>query len=241
MFEVPSYHGIIKKVIVGFGTLFSNIQIQRFDDAGTILQTVKVPLSYAPKENWHIRVDQDPDLKNAIYTTLPRMGFEINGYSYDQARMVNRNNTIKCMDADGGSSVYAPVPYNLDISLYAQTKGTEDGLTIVEQILPIFAPEYNLVLNAIPGMNIKHDVPIVLNGVSVMDDYEGDFQTRRFVTHTFNFTAKVMLYGPVKSGKIITSTEVDVDTKTLGNGQINHSSTGDPSTGEVILDQWTFN
>jgi T4-like virus Myoviridae tail sheath stabiliser len=241
MFEIPHYHGIIRKVIVGFGTLFSNIQIIRVDGAGTPVQNVRVPLAYAPKEKWETRVDQDPDLTNHVYTTLPRMGFEITGYNFDPARMVNRNNTIKCFNDVGQvTAMYAPVPYNIDISLYAQTKGTEDGLAIVEQILPLFTPEYNLNLIAVPGMNVTKNVPIILNSVSVNDNYEGDFQTRRLVEHTFTFTAKVDLYGPIKTGKIITNVDTDIDTKLINNGEINFNATGNPNTG-VITEQWTFN
>jgi hypothetical protein len=240
MFEVPFYNGLIKKTIIGFGTLFSNIQIIRADSTGATAQLVKVPLAYAPKEKWHVRVDQDPELTNEVYTTLPRMGFEITGYNYDPQRMVNRNNIIKCFANDGTlTSTYAPVPYNLDIQLYTQTKGTEDGLAILEQILPLFAPEYNLNLNAIPEMNIKQDVPIILNGVTVQDDYEGDFQTRRFVTHTYNFTAKINLYGPVKTGKIITDVQADVDTKTLGQGELKYHAVGNQTTGNITIDTWT--
>lgn len=240
MFETPTSHHIIRKVVVGFGTLFSNLQIARAGTDGTVTQTIKVPLAYAPKEKWEVRVDQDPELTNHVYTTLPRMSFEITGYNYDSTRMVNRNNTIKCYTGGVVTSMYAPVPYNIDISLYALTKGTEDGLSIVEQILPLFAPEYSLNLIAIPEMNIVQDVPLILNGVSVQDDYEGDFATRRLVTTTFTFTAKANLYGPVKSGKLITDVTTNVDTATLGAGQNNYHVTGDPETG-IITGGWTFN
>lgn len=240
MFETPTYHAVIKKVIVGFGTLFSNLQIPRTDESGSVRQTVSVPIAYAPKEKWAVRVDQEAELDTGVYTTLPRMGFEITGYSYDSSRKVNRNNKIACHKDGATQFMFSPVPYNLDISLYAQTKGTEDGLAIVEQILPIFTPEYNLNLNAIPEMNIQQDVPIVLNSISVQDDYEGDFQTRRFVTHTFSFTAKLMLYAPIQTGKVILNTDVDVDTKTLNYGEHKHNSVGNINTGNIDLDKWTF-
>jgi hypothetical protein len=81
--------------------------------------------------------------------------------------------------------------------LYALTKTQEDGLTIIEQILPIFTPDYNLSVIMIPELGITQDIPVILNSVSVQDDYDGDFQTRRFVTYTLNFTVKVNLFGPI--------------------------------------------
>ena len=238
MFELPYYHGIIRKTLVGFGTLFSNMQIPRQNSEGVVTQTVNVPIAYGPKEKWYVRADQDTTLQNSIYTSIPRMSFELTGYNYDPARMVSKNQTIKSYAANEMTSVYAPVPYNLDISLYALTKGTEDGLAIVEQILPLFSPSYNLNLVSVEDMRINQDVPISLNSASVQDDWEGDFQTRRFVTHTFSFTAKVMLYGPVKSAGVIERTDTKVDTRTISFGERIFTSEGDPTTGIITREEW---
>jgi hypothetical protein len=235
MFNTPYYHGTIKKLIGSFGALFSHVQIPRYDNSGVLAQTVQVPIEYGPKEKHFVRQEQDPELDKSVFVTLPRLGFEISGYSYDPTRMVNRMNRIQCFDAQGKlTQTFAPVPYNLDINLYALTKGTEDGLTIVEQILPIFSPEYNVNLKILPELNVTQNVPIILNGVSVQDDYEGDFGTRRFVTHTFNFTAKLNLYGPVTSGGIITQTGIDVDTNNPSTTPLTKRvDIGDPSTGNI--------
>ena len=233
--NTPFYNGSIKKVIIAFGSLFSGIRVVR--NAGTPeQQTVKVPIAYGPKEKAIVRTEQDPNLNDHIYTVLPRMGFEITSFSYDPERMVNRNNKIVRREVGVGKSVYTPVPYNLEISLYALTKGTEDGLTIVEQILPLFSPDYTIVIDALPEIGYRENVPVILNSVSVMDDYEGDFSIRRFVTHTFNFTAKMYLYGPVANQGVIQNTVTDVITEP---SLRTHLSSGNPSTGAVTIDEWT--
>ena len=202
------YHGAIRKTIVGFGRLFSDIKIERQDSDGNVAQTVAVPLAYAPKEKWIVRLDSDPGLNNHTYISLPRMSFEITGYSYDPTRKTNKMNNIVCKEGITGEnpvrkSVYAPVPYNIDLSLYILTKTQEDAMQILEQILPTFTPEYTLSINAVPEMNIIQDIPIVLNSVSVQDDYDGDFETRRFVTHTLNFTIKTNIFGNVSQQGVI--------------------------------------
>lgn len=201
------YHGVIRKTIVAFGSLFSNIYIERKKDdsvTGEVVQKLQVPLAYAPKEKWIVRLDSDPNLEQNTYTTLPRMSFEITGYSYDPQRKLNRMNQIKCgAGSDAVSFVYTPVPYNIDISLYILTKTQEDALQIIEQILPTFTPEYTLSINAVQDMNIVIDVPAILNGVSVSDEYDGDFQTRRFVLHTLNFQMKLNLFGGLSSQGVI--------------------------------------
>lgn len=198
------YHQITRKVIVAFGSLFSDIKIKRATADGTETQTVSVPIAWGPKEKWVVRLEQDPSLDHYVYTTLPRLAFEITNFSYDAQRKTNRNNVITCADNNGKvTRMYAPVPYNIDINLYALTKTTEDGLQIIEQILPFFNPEFTLSIKAVPESNVITDIPIILNSLNVVDEYDGDFQNRRFVTHTLNFTLKAWMFGPASEAGVI--------------------------------------
>jgi len=233
------YHGTIRKAIVAFGSLFSNIQIEREskDGTDTVLQTVAVPLGYGPKEKWVVRIEADPGLNKAVYTTLPRMAFEITGYEYDSTRKINRMNKLTCdLSTSDRKSMYTPVPYNLDITLYILTKTQEDALQIIEQILPVFTPEYTMVINAVPEMNVAQDIPVILKSITAQDDYDGDFQTRRFVTHTLNFTLKMNLYGPVRTSGIIKKTTSTIS----GNPQATYTAVG-TLPGDSITENWEEN
>ena len=205
------YHGAIRKTIVTFGRLFSDIKIARQGNDGAVAQTISVPLAYAPKEKWLVRIDSDPNLNNHTYISLPRLSFEVTGYHYDSTRKTNKMNQIICKDQTNtanpnAKAVFAPAPYNIDISLYVLTKTQEDAMQIIEQIFPIFNPEYTLTVNAVPEMEITQDIPVILNSVSVEDNYDGSFQERRFVVHTLTFTLKTNIYGPVtENGVILTS------------------------------------
>ena len=233
MFEQAYYHELIKKATIGFGALFSQVKVIRRNpnDAEATPQVISVPIAFGPKEKILTRLEQDPSLTGHTYITLPRMAFEINGYNYDTSRMVNRNNKIQCYKDQTVTAVYSPVPYNIEFSLYILTKGTEDGLAIIEQILPLFTPEYSFTVNAIPELNISQDIPVVLNSISVSDDYEGDFAVRRLVTHTLSFTAKLNLFGNLKTSGLIT--RVDADMKKFEN--YTASMDGD---GNIVVDTW---
>ncbi len=240
------YHGIIRKCIVGFGTLFSDIYIDRKEGdsvTGTTVQRLQVPLAYAPKEKWLVRIEQDPTLENHTYVSLPRMSFEIIGYNYDSTRKLNRMQQIRCGDATNSMTfMYTPVPYNIDLSLYILTKTQEDGLQIIEQILPTFTPEYTLVVNAVPDMNVKHEVPIILNSVSVSDEYDGDFQTRRFVTHTLNFQMKINLFGANSGQGVITEVNANVgQNEDLSSPSRVFVAEGDEVTSTVDNESWQSN
>jgi hypothetical protein len=239
------YHGIIRKSIVAFGRLFSDIYIDRKQGdsvTGTTLQRLQIPLAYAPKEKWLVRIDGDPTLENNVNTVLPRMSFEITGYNYDAARKTNRMQQIKSGNSLNKSVMYTPVPYNLDISLYVLTKTQEDGLQIIEQILPTFTPEYTLSVNAVPDMGVVIDVPIVLNSIQVQDEYDGDFQTRRSVVHTLNFQMKLNLFGPMSNQAVIGTVYANVgQNENFANANRVYTAEGDVTTATVTTEDWTSN
>jgi hypothetical protein len=109
-----------------------------------------------------------------------------------------------CVGTDSTrEQMMAPVPYNIDISLYVISKTQEDCLQIVEQIFPYFTPDFTVSITVVPEMNVQQDIPIILNSVNIQDDYDGDFQQRRFVTYTLNFTLKVNMFGPVSGSGIV--------------------------------------
>lgn len=208
----PFYHETIRKLTVAFGVIFSTIQIQRRDKTGArdIAQTIKVPIALGNKDKWVQRTESDPDLDNQTYNVLPRMSYEMMSIEYDSARKTSKMNQITCRNENGGDMLYSPVPYNLEFNLYVVAKTQEDCYQMVEQIIPYFSPELTLSINLIPNFNIKQDVPIILNSISIDDDYEGDFQTRRTVTGTLNFTLKTNFYGPSTTGNIIKKVTIDM-------------------------------
>jgi hypothetical protein len=212
MLGTYSYHEIFRKTIVAFGTLFNNIELRRSNEV------MKVPLAYGPKQKFLARLDQNPDPTNKrVQITVPRISFEINGITYDSSRKVSPTQKIKfSKDTDENKNVYMPVPYNLSFELAIISKNQEDGLQILEQILPYFQPHFNLTVKLLPDVDETKDVPVILTSVDYEDDYEGDFATRRAITYTLQFTVKTYLYGPVTDAttikKVITDMYTDTNT-----------------------------
>ena len=222
MFGNYFYNESMRRMTIGFGQIFNNIQIKRKDDTGKVIQTIRVPLAYGPKEKFLVRLDQQSSLNNREFAiTLPRMGFEIAGISYDPTRKLTRIQKFKQVKANKDGKVldfnYTPVPYNISYNLFSFTASAEAGLQIIEQILPFFQPDYTVTINAIPDLSIKRDIPIILNSVNYEDTYSGDFTTRRAVIYTLNFTAKTYLFGPSTSQKVIKTVQSDQysDTDTI--------------------------
>jgi hypothetical protein len=190
-------------MVVAFGSLFNQIYIDRTESSGT--KSMLVPVSYAPKEKYKVRLAQEPNLDKSNQITLPRMAFEITGYAYDSNR--KRNSTTKTLFFNAGATgatkySFSEVPYNIDFGLYIYTRNMEDGLRIIEQIIPHFSPEFLVSVN-FDDINKSIDVPIFLNSVSSEEDYEGDFTTRRSIIFSLNFTMKTYLFGAKKNYKEI--------------------------------------
>ena len=210
------YNESLRKCIIAFGSLFNDIYITRKNASGSDSQSMKVPLAYGPKQKFMVRLDADPNLDQKVAITLPRIGFEIAGFDYDPSRKLNRiikrkkvsNTTDKALKQM--NTQYSPVPYNLNFELFVMTKNSDDGIQIVEQILPFFQPEYTVTINEVPEMAVIRDVPIVLNNIGYEDTYTGSFTERRAIIYTLNFTAKAYVYGPVTTAKPITKAEATI-------------------------------
>ena len=129
MFKDAQYHELIRKTIVAFGTLFNDLYIYRRSSTGKINQKMKVPLAYGPKQKFLARIDQDStrgaDNVKTTALTLPRIGFELTGLTYDPARKLNRIQKfkkVKGADTKTMQNVYMPVPYNVNFTLFVMAK-----------------------------------------------------------------------------------------------------------------------
>ena len=206
------YHQTIRKYVAAFGTLFNDINIERKNSSGTVVERVKVPLAYGPRQKWILALSDTTDQRRVLAARLPRIGFALTGVNYDSVRKLNtviRNVAANTASTGSVLSQYNPVPYNFDFELFILVNNAEDGTQILEQILPYFTPEFTVTINTIPDMGIKADVPIVLNSASQSDEYEGELATRRTIIWTLSFLLKGFVYPDVKSGTLIKSIEVN--------------------------------
>ena len=218
------YNESMRRMTIAFGQLFNNIQIKRKDSNDSVIQSIRVPLAYAPKEKFLTRLDQQPDLDSREFAiTLPRMSFEISTIEYDASRKLNRLQKFKKVKTSAEGKTldfnYMPVPYNISYTLNVFTATAEGSLQIIEQILPYFQPDYTVTVNAIPGLDIKRDVPIILNGVNYEDSYSGDYTTRRAVIYTLTFTAKTYLFGPAQTQGVVKKVQADLYSDTDRNNK----------------------
>ena len=245
MLGTYSYNEIFRKTVIAFGTLFNNIEIKRTEGSRT--EVMKVPLAYGPKDKFLARLRQVGDLttKDAVQITLPRISFEISGFAYDATRKVSPTQVIRYTGRDSKTrKSFMPVPNNVDFELAIMAKNQDDGLQILEQILPFFQPMFNITLNLQEAIGETKDFPVTLNSVVYEDDYEGDYTTRRTLIYTLSFSAKTYVYGPVSdvTDKLIKKAIVDTaaDSKRTAAREMRYTVQPDPLTADPD-DNFGFN
>ena len=214
------YNQTTRKYVALFGSYFNQLTVERIDNNQVLQQRMIVPISYAPFQKILSRLKQDPNFKTKTAISLPRMSFEITNMSYDGERKISPITKIRKNVVDesfgGRKFVYAGAPYNLDFSLYIMSKYQEDATKLLEQIIPFFNPDFTSTIRLIPGLE-PIDVPLILNGVTMEDVYEGSYEERRSILYTLTFTMKAWYFGPEKEKAIIKFVDVRYATDTASN------------------------
>ena len=217
MFGTYFYHQRIRKAVATFGAMFNNIYVLRKDGGGGVISTQKVPLSYGPRAKFLDRIREMPDLTTdtKVSIKLPRMSFEITNVAYDPARQLPKLNSFQ-KGVEGTvlsrNKIYNGVPYILSFQLSVYAKNQDDALQVVEQVLPYFNPQYTLSIKPLDDIDtLKEDVPVILTGVVLNDEYEGEMaSTRRTIIYTLDFDMHVYFHGPITSSGIIRTAITDI-------------------------------
>lgn len=212
MFGGHFYHATTRKAVAIFGTLFNNLKVIRKDGSGNVLNQIKVPLAYGPKQKFLARIDAVTGSDASMAIKLPRVAFEITTLALDSTQKLQKRNQVienHATDANKKKTLNHIVAYDIGVSLYILAKNQDDGLQIMEQILPYFQPEYTVTITPVEGFQYKQDVPIVLQSVSIQDDYEGDFITRRALIYQLDFNMKMKYFGPTTDQGVIKEINID--------------------------------
>jgi hypothetical protein len=239
------YNRIIRKLVIGFGNLFDKITLVRYKQDMKEQERFIVPLAYAAKEDYVMRIQGDPNLDKKVQMTLPRMSFLLNGMTYDSSRKLNTNIKNFAQTTNGTISQYNPVPYDFDFSLFLYVRNIEDGTQLLEHIIPFFTPDYTIKLNLIPEMGIVKEIPIKLNSIDMPVDYEGgrDRETR-IIIWTLNFTVKGYIFGATSDTGLIKTSITNIFNKINTTDEVTFNmsnvGTGNYQTDEIVYQGYSL-
>jgi hypothetical protein len=199
------YHRITERIVGAFGDLFNNMVILRKDSSGNTVQRIPCPLMYGPREKYIATVDRT---LSGVQLRYPMMAFEMTGMTYAPDRKTATMQKLRKTNSDNTVLSYAwnPVPYDLSFDLVIATRFTSDGLSLVEQIIPYFTPEFNLKMRLIDQLNYVKDVPVVLEGPIREHVYQsGQEPDNKVLTWTLNFKVKTEYIGYIQEQGVITN------------------------------------
>jgi hypothetical protein len=218
MFEY-FYNKSLRKVVVGFGSLFNNIHVEHVNpDNANSATRIKVPITYAPQEKFIRRYLEPSSITDTtrLENQLPRLSYMMNSIVPDPSRRRNKSNHLKNMGGSAGncsnpaSVVEQEVPVNITFSLFIYTRHIDDTLQIVEQIIPYFNPDHIISIDlnsAMPNTRI----PITMLNNNISERFDGDFGNRRVNISSFNFLAKSYIFGKIENYTTITNSTIETD------------------------------
>lgn len=211
------YNQNLRKLVVGFGALFNNIQVAHMDPKTEQPFNIRVPIHYAAQEKFIQRLLQPSSITEGtrVELQLPIMSFVMNSIVSDPSRRISRfASNINLSNGEAcdynGKKIQTQIPVNVSFNLFVYTRHTDDMLQIVEQIMPFFAPDHIIKLD----MNeVQPDlqIPIVMTSNNLTEKYEGDLNSRRINIASFQFIAKSWIFGEVSNVTTISSSNGIVD------------------------------
>lgn len=216
-----TYNQNLRKVVVGFGSLFSNMMVRHTnpDDANNPLQ-IRVPITYAPQEKFIRRLLETSSITDGtrIENQLPRLSYMMTSVTADPNRRRNKGSITKTMNSSGGNCtgsqanfIAQEVPVNLNFSLFIYTRHLDDTLQIAEQIIAQFNPDHIIKID-MNSAQTNVSIPITMVSNNITERYDGDFGNRRINISSFNFLAKAYIFGQIDTFTVITDVEsVDID------------------------------
>ena len=208
------YNQNLRKLVVGFGALFSNIDVAHTDPDGGNPIKIRVPIHYASQEKFIQRLLQPSSITpgTRIETQLPIISFMMNSISPDPSRRLgrfaNNSNINGCQST--GSKIATQTPVNVSFNLFAYTRHTDDMLQIVEQIMPYFLPEHIIQLD-MNSVQSNLNIPITMISNNLSERYDGDLNSRRLNIASFQFLAKSWIFGEIETASAISNVVIDLD------------------------------
>jgi hypothetical protein len=211
MYGTHFYHEGIRRTIILFADMFNNIPVARKSANGTLVNQRVVPIQYASRQKFLARLEERPDLTGErIQITLPRMSFEISGsLLYDSQRQLAASQFCQKVNAAGDAvKVFSPAPYSIPLELNIYSKNQDEALQVAEQILPYFRPSVTRRYKIVPGEDWTDEATFLFTGMTINDDYEGEFTDERTIVYTLSFEAQINLFGNVPDSDVIKTTIV---------------------------------
>lgn len=202
------YNSSIRRYVILMMELFSHVQVQRVRNGEARL--IDVPISYGSKEKFvamlnKINMPNSEENIAKVETILPRLNLNMVDMSYnEQFKTAITNRRSKTLPDDTMVDQFNPVPYSFTFELGIYTRHEDDMFQIVEQILPYFQPHFACSITELYDNKIiikGRNVNIVMTGLMMDEEIEGEMSGRRRIEWTMMFNFNGWIYPNTKNLK----------------------------------------
>lgn len=179
------------------------------------------------------------------YLNLPRMSLIIESLSKDESYQTNQLNKIKTVTENSNNAKLIkylgnPSWWTIDYTLYIISRRIEDITQIVEQILPIFQPQYPINVRLIPEIDFNISLPVTIDNSITFDINEEMSESNvRLVSIQLKITTAIPFFPPIYDSNIIKTIKTNFGTYELTSGssyyQIQDSFNYYSTSGEGIM------
>ena len=195
----------IRKYIIVFSKLFTDINLQYLDTDNTVLRNIQVPIIYGSKKKTYYSINSNLESAGA---KLPLMSMKLIDMQYDSDRQRNTmygHESLSKVSSNLKKYIDNPAPYNFIFELSIWTKKTSDMHKILQQVLPMFKPKIVKNVNILPEINLSLETPIRFTGMTndTEDEYNEEPDSVKVCMYTLNFELSGYLFDPIKDIKIV--------------------------------------
>lgn len=202
---VPFYHPrVFERVNLALLDLFDRVEINRYNEDGTIRKKIRVPLTIHFSKNFADFVLNTQDKPESKHTT-PILGLRMGALERNPEGTTSRVFTREIYDKDRRQIVQdmRPCPWIMTYTLTAYTEFIHDHFQIMEQIIPYFNPTFNTAMKEFEFSNLKRDIIVELVSVNPQYNDELDREKARSYSCEYTFRVKFDMYAPFYIGTLI--------------------------------------
>ena len=237
---VPYYYPrVIERINTALIDVFNDVQINRFNEDGTISKIIDVPIIPHYSKNFAEYIINTNRVKESRYQT-PIMGLRITGLNRDAARITQQKYIRKIYNEANGQYLRdrRPSPWKIGFTLSIYTENLEDFSQLIENIITYFDPTLTLSIKEFEKVNIERDIIVTLNDPNLEMNDEVDREDHQSYSIDLPLTASCVFYPPLSTAAVVKFISTNVNTIEAGNSNnllstvsLGHGWSGNVNTG----------
>jgi len=194
--------------------LFNDIHIPRFSSDGERIDDFIVPIKFGSRgKAYQLNDHEIENLTNGNVNILPRMSMELNSINKAQNRDTNKNSKINKRVKDVNKLIYEyhhnARAFDFDYVLNIATRTLSDLSIVLEQILPMFRPDYTLKIWELDIQEESTSIPIEIGDPDIEIPDEEDDEIR-ILKASIPIKLKGNLYLPIKDAGVIKEMNLNI-------------------------------